>query len=1405
MADEKQDHRDRPARESDATDDGDTATIGTAVEPDGVNATSTSDEQAVDEIPPDEGGETEGDDGGGEPPNLAAPDLHLLTFLWLIERNDTTFDVTGFQAKRLYEQTGDGKHNIGQRYADLKGPFIQDHRDTEPVQLTSEGREVVKEADDIQTAVRNELAETIRDLVDEEPILRRSLWLAHANVDDYEWYLDVSHTEVAEPERFFSLFFTDEQLQATPTIGAAIDDIGNLTAQLQSDLNTKLDTDDYLKALATLSPEAVTGILQIDTDETIRCNATQETLGYYIGESEAQSVLDDLRRIGLDSNHNSFKLDLDTLLENHRAELSQWLTFDSDACRSAFENHWDLILEWNSGFPGRTDSMIQKLVEVGAVVPQNGYLAVRSDVANIANQVLTELRAEVHNRLDGIANVGFQLFYDFEEVMEHEEDVIITLHENSSSSNQYHYPAFIKGSSSSRSDPEKNPFTTKTILVPSPKEFGFTDDHLQRDRYHCHGTAIESPPTNQEFNALGTINGLTAVKDAFDTVGWEQASNRSVDKAEEIITEREKISVDSAFDELSEYDEIYQEALYTVAAKRTTKTSIKRNNYTAELLWDDLHETLEIRDPSLSESEINDIETTLRSILTDRAGINIVEYRDEEQVYERFGEQLDQIIKTRIRNLSPDERRLVHTFLTGWGEEGRIRPDWHLNPKFHVYHEFWFDESAEINTLLEVLVRTGICSLGTYIDSSGDSQGHRYAVYHGVQENPEKFLDATSVSPDTASIDVFDGYESSIPQLAGLEYLLDNNGEASRTDLRDELLSIDQDAWMTFEMLDGAITEREDTVYLNPLLVTDAARWLTEQKRRQVTDVDGIERRLSQADVIDLQLSFGDKRRVYHGQLLTPDNEEIQIIVSPWLTEKQAEWIDHTAIVIITSPYSDKVISRQRSTYGEYLVLGITEDEFEVYRSLPYEKITNPIIEAFEDDYTLIDHHVDLDAENPSTNPNPQQSTVDETETTTTSDTSETDTTAAPAVATAGAPSESPTDEVDLVGELLTQQEGAFPADVLRDRPLIILLHKPANDRYGTTVQFLCRELYHHLEGGLPRSQIRGDADDVERHLKASNRIEFIDETDAEFFKHTRSPTNSVTNNQVQWKAIRRRIQELDTQGLGFLIFQLPTDFVDTFKSELVQRVRPHRPQVIELDPPLHRDEYADLDAYLDRAVPTAKALWGFPDLSGDFTFPAEDEPTFDDLFTLAEHRAWTHLHRGTSKPIESDTESRSPVMAVRPNQPGDSGQNNESILHYALKTFVVRWLIESEGHDFASVTTETDTPLAQQTNKQLIPDIQRHSTVFEIETLYGTGIPLLGLKETIEKYHRHGKSPDICLVLPPLAGFLYYSEITRLTHEIDEQWDLVVTPLIPNLQSTKLVPLSHLKHAIQQGSQFST
>ncbi len=1362
------------------------------------------DEKAIDEKPPNNGGdgseEPGGDDGSGEPPAPSDEELHLLTFLWLIERNDTTFDVTGFQAKRLYEQTIARGDNIGEVYAKLKGPFIDSKRDSNPVKLTERGREFVRQANDIQTLVSEELGESIAEVAPEQPYLRRLLWLAHSDEKEFEWYLNEHHNQIPEPQKLLSIFFIDEQVQATPALGMAIDEVGNLPAEIQPIIEEKLEKDPYLKAFAVLFGDTVTALLRFSTDETIRCSDVQEVLSYYI-QDNPEHVSQELREAGLDVGHNAFQVDIDRLFEKHRDELGQWLSFDRTACKTVFETYWDLILEWDRGFRGESEEIKQRLVDAGAVVPQGKYLAIRDGVSDIAEQVVNELTAEIQERLATVENAEVQVFFDFDKAMEQDEEILVVLHENSWSSNQYHYSAFIKGTSGNRSDPERNPFTEKVILVPSPREFGFEDPHLENDRYHCHGSAIEKPRINREFNALGDVRGLDAVKNQFNEFEWEQSKTTSVRAAKKVIEQREQISLATAFDKIAEYDQPYQEALYTIAAKRTTKTSIDRSWYTEEILWADVEETLEIRYPSLSETERTEIKETLREILVDRAGIDLVEFRDQEKVYDRFSDQFNASIQNRIQNLSLEERRLVYVFLTGWRDERKIRPERRLQPKFNAYHEFWFGEPPASNSsLLDLLVSCGICSIGTYVDSSGNQTGHRYPVYHGVKENADPFLNATQVSPEPTNIDIFDDYEHDIPQLAGLEYLVENDGQVLRSDLRDTLLSINQDAWMAFEMIDGVLAERDDTVFLDPRIINDVSHWLTETKRRCVPVPDEIQRYLSEADVIDVKLSFDEEKRVYQGYLLTRDEEQIQVVVAPWLTEDNDKWLDRPAVVIITSEYYEPVLNRRQDSYGDFLVIGLTDDSFEVYRSLPHDEVASPIIDAFNDNYPIHAQTLDLDVDDASPDSTSAQSTVSEEDqvaeepspAATTTDHSEPST-------VAGQQHTAPPAELDLVGELFQQPNGAFPADMLRDRPLILLVHKPQRDRYGTTVQLLCRELYHQFEGGLPRGRIRGTSDEIERRLKAGSRIEFIDETDGDFFDHARTPANSVTGNSVRWDQIRRRIQELDTQGFGFLIFHLPTNFVHEFKQELHERILPHRPQIIELKPRLPLDEYSTTDSYYEQAIPAAEALWGYPDLQSDLEHHDASTAfdTFDDIFTLAERRAWSQLHDGLTTPITTADEARSPVMAVRPNQPGDSGRGNESTLHYALKVFVVRWLIDSEGYTFGSVTTETDTPLAERTSNDLIPDIQCGNTVFEIETLYGTGTPLLSIKETIEKYRNHHLTPHVNLVLPPLAGFLHYDNLVQLAHEINDTWDLTVELSIPVLESQEIAQIDRLKHTL--------
>ena len=1397
-------HREDNEREESVIDQSgsETTTIGGNDQaPQGGVEESEQDDPETDRDPPNNGeggdGDPDGEDGDTPPPS--DDELHLLTFLWFIERNDTVFELSGFQSKRLYEHTIADSDDVSELYAELKGPFIRNQRDANPFELTAEGREQVRQAEDMQTTVSEQLAAYITDAVSDDQILQRLLWLADSNENDFSWYLQEHSGQFEEPLRFLPVVFTDETIQARLNIRSVINRLGSLPDEVYDEISRLLEDESYLKGLATAEGEAVAELLQINTDTAIRCSDFNEVLSYYLDESRTDTVIRDLKQAGIDIDRNAFGIDLDGLLSQHRERLANWLSFDREACQTAFETYWDLILEWNRDFPGETVAMKQQLVDVGAAIPQGRKLAVRIEAFDIAGETVHELQTVLQDRLDDAENVSSQIFFDFEEAMEQDEEILVILYEKSWSSNQYHYPAFISGRD--RSDPEQNIFTKKIVLVPSPRELGFSDDHLEQDRYHCHGRAVESPEANREFNAIGEVDGLDAVKNEFDQLEWEQADDASVRRAEELIKQREQISLNEAFDKIAEYEPPFQEALYTLAAKRTTGTSKKRNNYTEDVLWNDVNNMLEIRYPSLSESERGEIKDTLRRILVDRAGIDLIKFSEEEQVHSRFGDQFDERIEERISNLSSEDQRLVTTFLHGWGSEDTVRPEFDIHPEFELYHEFWFGEATSANqSLYDLLVTTGICSPATYVTShSNPDHKQVYAVYEGVQQDTDRFLAATTTKPELLDIEVLNEYEEDIPQLAGIEYLIENNGSTFRSDLRDQLFSLDDGAWMSFKMVDRVLAEKDDQIVLNPLIVDEIEDWLTEAKRECVTNIEGIKKRLRQANVIDLKLDFNTDRRIYEGYVLTRENEKIQVIVAPWLIEDEEIWIDPPSIVIITSEYYQRVLERHRNGFRDLLIIGLADDEFEVYRSLPHQKIAEPIIQAFESDYVLIKRDVNVDTDETASDIHSAGSTRDQDNTT---DEKKTATTTDESAASSTPPSLGPSseDNVDLVGELFNQPDAAFPSEVLRDRPLIIILHETQQDRFGTTMQLLCRELYHQFEGGLPRGRIRGDADDIERRLQAGNRIEFIDQSDGEFFDHTRGPGNAVTGNSVQWSKIRRRIQELDTQGLGFLLFQLPSEYASEFRRDLVTRVRPHRPQIIELEPRLPKDEYGTEEGYYDRAIPTADALWGYPGLQNEFEVhdPTSEFETFDDMFTLAERRAWSQLHTGITTPIKSETIKKSPAMVVQPHQVGDTGRGNESYLHYALKVFTVRWLIETEGYTFNSVATETDTQLAQRTNEGLIPDVQVGDTVFEIETLYGTGTPVLAIKETIEKYQERSNLSRIQLILPPIAGFLHYSDLTYLAHEINDAWNLEVSLLIPRLESKEVISIEQLRRTIE-------
>jgi hypothetical protein len=1353
--------------------------------------------------PGDSGNGGDGGDGDGGDGSIPPSDdeVRLLVFLWLLEQRDDT--VTGVQAKAFYRREIAEGDNVGELYAGLKGEYIASRQDSEPISLTAAGRRVASDASAVQETVIDVVLDTVADLVPENETLERLFWLGNAAPASFDWYLDRYDDRLDDQMVLLVPFFTDERFQSRARYGAILDSLPDIPATVENNVAELVTDEEHLIGAAVAAGDTTVELLDAQVQETLRCDY-RDALTIYLGEQATEQVIDDLAYAGLTRNRNAFDIDITGVLESERSRLQERFALDKDACRAAFEENWDLVLEWYGDFPGRSHDTIDLLVETGASIPSDEGFGIRTDVADIGGEVVDDLLADIEERIDRFSNVALQLAFDFDAAMNREEEIIITLHETSWSSNQHYYPALVKGTG--RKDPDRNPLTEKVILVPSPTEFGFEDSHLDSDRYHSRGSALEGPNRNREFNAIGDVPELTAVKGEFSNLDWEQVDDSTVQAARELLEERSRISPEEALRQAEEFEEPHLTALYTIANKATTSTSIRNDDYTEHHVWDDVERTLQLRFDDLSADDIDEVREDLENHLVKQAGVDVVEFDDDDLLERVFGTRYRRAVKERIRGLATDAQRMVHVFLSDWGENSSIdiRNRRH-QPEFDLRYQFEFGKAPPAEPQLsDVLVRAGVCTIGTYIDSSGAHQGERYVVYTGIRARPEAFRSELTVEPLERSVDRLDEYRQDISQLAGLEYLLGKDGgKTPRKNLRDHLLRLDDDAMRAFEFVDGIVAEKDGIVMLNPAISSDLDLWLIQAKRSLMDNLSDIEAHLQASDHADLHLEFNPEERIYEGELLTKEGDELQLIVAPWLTEDDEDQIDDDAVVILTQHAGEAFIGRRKTGYKRSLVIGIGEDGLQIYHDLPHDDIATPIIDSFTKEFEVQQQEVAVDTEHSESESQGEQESVqiDQQESEEAADTA---TTTSPESAvtsdTTGGESQPPA--TNLSAELFEFGEPSFPGDILRDRPVILLLHKPEGERFGTTLQFLCRELYHQYQGGLPRGRVHGNPEELGHRLEAGGRIEFVDESEGRFFDSGKISDSSVGS--ARWSSVIRRIQEMYTQGMGFVILQLRPQDVHEFRSKLEDDVLPHRPQIFELDPLRPKADFTSTKGYLEWFVPRAEALWGYPDLQGElYSYSALDSKVdnFDDIFTLAERRAWQRLEDATTEPIDDGTKQRSPAMVVRPHRSSDAGPAAESDLHYALKSFVARWLIESDSFDFESVATERETDIASRTGGTLIPDVQAGRTVYEVETLYGTGRPILSVKQTVEKYRNLGSPPEsITIVLSPIAAFLHYQPLRRLEYEMNTEWDLEVDLTLPVLREDSLDELDRLRRSFEVG-----
>ena len=381
--------------------------------------------------------------------------------------------------------------------------------------------------------------------------------------------------------------------------------------------------------------------------------------------------------------------------------------------------------------------------------------------------------------------------------------------------------------------------------------------------------------------------------------------------------------------------------------------------------------------------------------------------------------------------------------------------------------------------------------------------------------------------------------------------------------------------------------------------------------------------------------------------------------------------------------------------------------------------------------------------------------------------------------------------DLDLFEEFIMESSpGNFPRSISNDKPVVILLSKSDDDDYGTAVQVFARELFKELAGGLPTGKIWSEHDHgIEIDLQANDHIEFIDNANTKYFEPNSSNFKSwaETEKSVNWAHLGNRLQELIHQGFGFIIFQIQEVVIDDFKEKIEKLTGDKKPQIIVLHPRfegsgklISSSDGKSVEDLIEIKKEISKALWGFVNPVNDDRW--QRGTTFDNFFSACESKFDEKLKEIGTSSITIERKKFMPEVLVKAGE-------DESNIHYLMKVFVYKYLIEKKNYLKESIETEEEF-------YGVYPDIKANDTVIEIETLFGTGRPINKITHTISKYLN--KNVEVWLVIKNLDVFFYYPKLMQLEENAKDQYNINLKIFTLDLENNDLVNIKDVKNRIR-------
>lgn len=321
------------------------------------------------------------------------------------------------------------------------------------------------------------------------------------------------------------------------------------------------------------------------------------------------------------------------------------------------------------------------------------------------------------------------------------------------------------------------------------------------------------------------------------------------------------------------------------------------------------------------------------------------------------------------------------------------------------------------------------------------------------------------------------------------------------------------------------------------------------------------------------------------------------------------------------------------------------------------------------------------------------------------------------------------------------------------ERPVIILAEKSEDD-YIDALKLILREVYRIKVGGFPEAIVTKKEKKEVEEVKAERRIHVIDDSEDKFFdffkinkeKELKIGLDKILEAKARDlekvdmdKLLEERLEELFSQGFGFLVFYLKKENFDFLCNSF--GIKEHKiPKLILIK---------GRELKEDEIYKISSASWGFLEPWGLW-------------------RSLSDYFSGYEKEFHNKLEKLSEMkytIYVRESAEDEEG-GKESNLHYLLKIFLVKYLKEK-------LKIEEDIEIETKRN-EVIPDIfiPSENLAIEVETLYGTGIATLRkLGKTIEKYE--GKGYKLWVIMPNLQLLLFYRDVKEIIKTFKDKVEL--------------------------------